>query len=277
MLVNDRAAKASYRVRANDCIEVELPAPPITTLIPESMPLDIVYEDADIVVVNKPAGLVVHPAAGIERGTLANGLAAHFSELSASGGARRPGIVHRLDRGTSGLLVVAKNELAHQRLVEQFIQRTVEKRYIALVYGQPKSDRGEIDLPIGRHPTHRARMSIAKSGRGRAALTRYQVRARFDEFTLLDVEIKTGRTHQIRVHLAHIHHPVVGDETYGAGRAGNIRDIATRRAVAALGRQFLHAAKLAFNHPISDARLEFNAPLPPELNSLLDLINVDSR
>ncbi|MEW6732566.1 MAG: RluA family pseudouridine synthase [Acidobacteriota bacterium] len=277
VLVNDRVAKASYRVQAGDHIEIELPAPAINRLVAEPMQLDIVYEDEEIVVVNKPAGLTVHPGAGVAQGTLANGLVAHFTELSTAASPLRPGIVHRLDRDTSGLLVVAKTELAHQHLADQFATRKVEKDYCALVYGQVAAVQGKIDLPIGRHPVHRTKMCIAKPGQGRTALTYYYVRRRYHEFTELNVQIKTGRTHQIRVHLAYLHHPVVGDEIYGTGRATSVHDLNARRAIAALGRHFLHASRLAFTHPVSGAWLEFTAPLPPELNNFLTVIVIDSN
>jgi 23S rRNA pseudouridine1911/1915/1917 synthase len=236
------------------------------------MPLDIIFEDQDLVVVNKPAGLVVHPGAGVEHGTLANALVAHFSQLSPGTAPLRPGIVHRLDRDTSGLLVVAKNEQAHQHLAEQFASRAVEKRYVALVYGRMAKASDKIDLPIGRHPVHRVRMCVAKQGRGRPAFTRYEVSRRFAEFSLLDVEIKTGRTHQIRVHLAHIHHPVVGDDIYGSGYNANLPSIMVKRAIATLGRHLLHAAALAFTHPATGARLAFTAPLPKKFEDFLSLI-----
>ena len=273
VLVNDAVLlKPSYRVRSGDRLEIELPAPPVTDLLPEPMPLDIVFEDQDLVVVNKPAGLVVHPGAGVERRTLANALVAHFSELSPGTAPLRPGIVHRLDRDTSGLLVIAKNEQSHQHLAEQFAARTVKKDYVALVYGRMAKTSEVIDLPIGRHPVHRVKMTVAKKGQGRPAYTRYEVRQPFTEFTLLDVEIKTGRTHQIRVHLAHLHHAVVGDEIYGTGWNANVRSVEARRAVAALGRHLLHAASLSFTHPTTGSRLAFNAPLPKDFEDFLSLI-----
>jgi 23S rRNA pseudouridine1911/1915/1917 synthase len=184
--------------------------------------------------------------------------------------------VHRLDRDTSGLLVVAKTEQAHQHLTEQFAARTVMKRYVALVYGKMKVDSGVIDQPIGRHTTHRTRMAVAP-GRGRPAYTKYQRRAQASEFALLDVEIKTGRTHQIRVHLAHIHHPVVGDEVYAPNRGVNLQSAMARRAIVAMERHFLHAAHLAFTHPLTNLRMEFDSPLPAELTGLLTIIGVDSK
>jgi 23S rRNA pseudouridine1911/1915/1917 synthase len=214
--------------------------------------------------------MVVHPGAGAKAGTLANALAFHFQNLSTAGGSARPGIVHRLDKGTSGLLLVAKTEQAHENLAEQFRAREVLKSYIALVHGQLARDRGEIDEPIARDPRHRTRMAIVRGGR--SALSIYRARERFERFTLVDVELKTGRTHQIRVHLAWIKHPVVGDETYGSGRDKTVADPKIRGQIAKLDRQFLHAEKLGFSHPKSGMRLNLTCPLPTELQSLLETI-----
>jgi 23S rRNA pseudouridine1911/1915/1917 synthase len=269
ILINQRVVKPSYRLRVGDQIEIDLPEPPPFKLIPELIPLNIVYEDADLIVVNKPAGMVVHPGAGIESGTLANALVHHFNLLSAVAGRIRPGIVHRLDKDTSGLLVVAKNDLAHERLSDQFRDRQVFKMYIALVHGRVSKELGEIEERIGRGTHNRTRMAVLKGGAGRPAHTIFEVATRYQQFTLLNVQIKTGRTHQIRVHLAHIGHPVVGDLTYGGGRNNEIRDTETRRAVQSLGRHFLHSARLAINHPRTGERLEFTASLPQELDVLL--------
>ena len=267
VLVNGKPSKPSYKLREHDELEVELTAPTTAAFTPEAIPLDIVYEDATLVVVNKPAGLVVHPAAGIHSGTLANALAYHFQQLPGSSASVRPGIVHRLDRDTSGLLVVAKTEAALEHLSDQFRDRTVFKSYLALVHGRVSADSGRIDQPLARDPTNRTRMAVVRGGR--SALSLYRVRQRFDRFTLLDVELKTGRTHQIRVHLAWLKHPVVGDETYGAGRDNTIQDAKLRAVVRNLGRHFLHAEKLAFTHPETGQRVEFNSPLPPKLAGLL--------
>src|SRR5438105_7116078 len=260
VLVGGRAAKPSHRLRAGERVEVELPAPPASELTPEDIPLDIAYEDEDVVVVNKPAGMVVHPAAGVNSGTLANALAFHFKQLSEQAGALRPGIVHRLDRDTSGLVVVAKTAQAHENLSEQFRARTVFKSYVALVHGVVREEKGRIEQPVARDPRNRTRMAVVRGGR--AALSLWRVRRRFERFTLLDVEIKTGRTHQIRVHLAWMKHPVVGDETYGGGRDKTVPDPRLRAAIAALGRQFLHAERLGFRHPRTGEWLSFTAPLP---------------
>jgi 23S rRNA pseudouridine1911/1915/1917 synthase len=267
-LVGGRAAKSSYKLRAQDEIEVELTPPPSATFTPENIPVEIVYEDEDLVIVNKPAGLVVHPAAGVPGGTLANALAFHFQQLSKRSGAVRPGIVHRLDRDTSGLMVVAKQESAHEDLQDQFRARSVYKSYAALVHGRVKDDKGQIDQPLARDPRNRTRMAVVRAGR--TALSLYRVRRRFDRFTLLDVEIKTGRTHQIRVHLAYIKHPVVGDETYGGGRDKTVPDPRLRARINALGRQFLHAETLGFHHPRTREWMRFIAPLPDALAGFLN-------
>jgi 23S rRNA pseudouridine1911/1915/1917 synthase len=272
VLVNERTAKPSYRLRAGDEIEIDLPEPPPVELTGEPIPLNIVYEDDDLVVVDKPAGMVVHPGAGVESGTLANALVHHFNTLSKRAGSIRPGIVHRIDKETSGLLVVAKNDFAHERLSDQFRDRLVFKMYVALVYGRMSEARGEIEARIGRSPQNRTRMRTFRGSAGRAAHTIFEVAQNFNEFTLLNVRIKTGRTHQIRVHMAHINHPVVGDSTYGSGRENSVRDRAVKREIAALGRHFLHSSELGFNHPRTGERLEFSTELPPELGHFLALL-----
>ena len=273
VLVSAREVKPAYKLRAGDTIEVELTPAPTTEFVPEDIPLTVVHEDDDLIVVNKPAGMIVHPAAGTPSGTLANALAFHFQQLSTSGGAARPGIVHRLDKGTSGLLVVAKTEVAHENLADQFRAREVFKSYIALVHGQVER-RGEIDQPIARDPRNRTRMTVVRGGR--PALSLYRIRESFDRFSLLDVELKTGRTHQIRVHLAWLKHPVVGDEVYGGGRDKTVSDAKIRGAIAKLNRQFLHATQLGFRHPRTRQQMLFKAVLPPELLELLDRIRSKS-
>lgn len=265
VLVNGKVAKPSYKLREHDEIEVDLIAPPADFFTPENIPLDVVYEDEVLAVVNKPAGLVVHPAAGTSSGTLANALAYHFQQLPDRG--VRPGIVHRLDRDTSGLVVVAKTEAALENLSDQFRDRTVFKSYVALVHGRVASS-GKIDQPLARDPSNRTRMAVVRGGRN--SLTLYRVRQAFDRFTLLDVELKTGRTHQIRVHLAWLKHPVVGDETYGGGRDNTIQDPQLRARVRNLKRQFLHAEKLGFTHPATNEFVKFESPLPAELRDLLE-------
>lgn len=273
VLVNGKVAKVSYKLRDGDEIEVELVAPPTDVFTPENIPLDIVYEDETLVVVNKPAGLVVHPAAGTPSGTLANALAYHFQKLPGTG--VRPGIVHRLDRDTSGLLVVAKTDVALENLSDQFRDRTVYKSYVALVHGRVVSNSGKIDQPLARDPSNRTRMAVVRAGRN--ALTLYRVGRAFDRFTLLEVELKTGRTHQIRVHLTWLKHPVVGDETYGGGRDNTIQDPRLRARIRALNRHFLHAEKLGFKHPATGEFVKFESPLPPELSEMLEALNAQNR
>jgi 23S rRNA pseudouridine1911/1915/1917 synthase len=272
VLVNGDPAKPSYKVSADDEVEVELTPAPAASFIPENIPLEVVFEDDHVIVINKPAGLVVHPAAGIHSGTLANALAYHFQQLS-NAGSIRPGIVHRLDKDTSGLLVVAKTESGHENLSDQFRAREVFKSYVALVYGVVKQESGRIEQPIARDPRNRTRMAIVPGGRG--ALSLYRVRRSYNSFTLLDVELKTGRTHQIRVHLSWLKHPVVGDELYAGGRDNNVQDVQLRARIRKLKRQFLHAEQLAFRHPRTGEGLRFVAPLPAELADLLE--NLETR
>jgi len=266
VLVNSKPGKASYKVSANDQIEVELTPPPESNFTPENIPLEIVFEDDHIIVINKPPGLVVHPAAGVHSGTLANGLAFHFQQLS-NAGSIRPGIVHRLDKDTSGLLVVAKTESDHENLTDQFRAREVFKSYVALVYGVVKQQSGSIEQPIARDPRNRTRMAIVAGGRG--ALSMFKIRRSYDAFTLLDVELKTGRTHQIRVHLSWLKHPVVGDDVYGSGRENNVQDVQLRARIRKLNRHFLHAEQLRFRHPHTGEEMRFAAPLPAELTQFL--------
>lgn len=265
--VSAREARPNLAVHAGDRIVVNLPAAASASVEPEAVPLEIPYQDADIVVVNKPPGMVVHPGAGHASGTLVNALLHHITDLSGIGGELRPGIVHRLDRGTSGLMVVAKNDAAHQELSRQFHDREVEKEYIALVWGMVQAGR-RIDASIGRDPVHRQKMS-ARSRRAREAVTRITRAFHMPGLTLCQVAIHTGRTHQIRVHLSAIGHPIVGDSLYGGTHRRVPGDI---RAVTHLQRPFLHAARLAFNHPRDGRRMEFTADLPPDLQDVLDAL-----
>jgi 23S rRNA pseudouridine1911/1915/1917 synthase len=269
VLVNGSPAKPSYRLRQGDEMEVDLTELPAARFEPENIPLDIVFEDDHLAVINKPAGLVVHPGAGVSGGTLANAVAFHFN-LENPSGDPRIGIVHRLDKDTSGLIVVAKDDQTAEGLSAEFHDRRVEKSYVALVHGAVASPSGSIDRPIARDRYTRTKMAVSNSGR--AAVTLWKVRQRFEKFTLLDVDIRTGRTHQIRVHLASINHPVVGDVTYNAGRDNTIADPTIKRAVVTLGRFFLHAERLAFVHPRTGERLSFHQPLPTELASLLQIL-----
>jgi 23S rRNA pseudouridine1911/1915/1917 synthase len=277
VLLGGKLTKSSHKLKPGEAIEVELTRTDPTSFPPENIPLNVVYEDADLVVVNKPAGLVVHPGSGIAGGTLANALAFHFAELarmSQEHATSRPGIVHRLDKNTSGLMVIAKTETAHENLSEQFSTRAVFKSYVALVHGQMKDNEGQITEPIARDPKHRTRMGVVAGGR--PAHSRYRVRQAFDRFSLLEVNIKTGRTHQIRVHLSWLKHPVVGDDLYGSGRDNTIADTNVRNEVAKLGRLFLHAEQLAFNHPTTGERIKFEAELPPKLIELLQVVKGDA-
>jgi 23S rRNA pseudouridine1911/1915/1917 synthase len=264
--VAGEVAKPNQPVRAGQTITVELPEPVGGTVEAEPLDLPIIYQDRDIVVVDKPAGMVVHPAAGHATGTLVNALLHHVGDLSGIGGEKRPGIVHRLDRGTSGLMVVAKNDAAHAELSRQFRDREVEKDYVALVWGVVQAGR-RIDAPIGRDPFHRRKMS-ARARRSREAVTRIARAEHLNPaLTLARVAIHTGRTHQIRVHLSAIGHPVVGDALYGGTRR---RGAGHLGAVPHLDRPFLHAARLVFRHPRDGRRMEFESPLPPDLQRVLD-------
>ena len=257
--------RASHAVRAGQVYAIDIPAPVPATPVPEELPLRIVFEDPDLVVLDKPAGMVVHPAAGHSSGTLVNALLHHIKDLSGIGGELRPGIVHRLDRGTSGLMVVAQNDRAHQELMRQFKDREVEKEYVALVWGVVQAGR-RIDAPIGRDPAQRQKMST-RARRARSAVTRVTYAKHLKGVSLLRVAIATGRTHQIRVHLSAIGHPIVGDPTYGGVHRRVPHNL---RAVMRLERPFLHSARLAFTHPADQRRVEFDSPLPPDLEAVID-------
>jgi 23S rRNA pseudouridine1911/1915/1917 synthase len=264
--VGGRAARSNQAVKAGQVVTLEIPEPVPAAVEAEDLPLAIVYQDRDLVVVDKPAGMVVHPAAGHAGGTLVNALLHHVHDLSGIGGEQRPGIVHRLDRGTSGLMVVAKHDSSHDELARQFHDREVEKEYVALVWGTVQAGR-RIDAPIGRDPGDRKKMS-ARARRSREAVTRIVRAEHFGRaLTLARVAIHTGRTHQIRVHLSAIGHPVVGDSLYGGVHRRVPGDL---RAVTHLERPFLHAARLAFTHPSDGRRLEFESELPADLQRVLD-------
>jgi len=261
-------ARASLKLRAAQEVTVAEPEPEPALPQPEDIPLRVLHEDPQLLVLDKPAGLVVHPGAGHAGGTLVNALLHHVKDLSGIGGVLRPGIVHRLDRGTSGLLLVAKDDASHRALQQQFQTRSVEKEYLAIVLGTPARPTGDIEAPIGRDPKTRQKMST-RSTRGRAAHSQYRVVQAFDGAALVRVRIHTGRTHQIRVHLASIGHPVAGDATYGGRRPAASRNAAVREALLALERPALHAARLVFTHPATAARLAFESPLPHDLAALL--------
>ena len=263
--VAGRQGKPNQPVKTGQEIAVDIPEPAEAVPLAEPLPLPILYQDADIIVVDKPAGMVVHPAAGHATGTLVNALLHHVDDLSGIGGEKRPGIVHRLDRGTSGLMVVAKNDAAHEELSRQFRDREVEKEYVALVWGLLPAGR-RIDAPIGRDPSNRKKMS-ARARRSREAVTRIVRSERLKALTLVQVAIHTGRTHQIRVHLSAIGHPIVGDPLYGGVRRRVPGDL---RAVTHLDRPFLHAAHLVFKHPADGRRMEFTSDLPDDLRRVID-------
>ena len=276
VLVNGKTAKSSYKLSNRDEIELELISPAVIGFEPEDIPLEIIFEDSDIAVINKPSGMVVHPGAGVSGGTLANAIAFHFQiKNQKAENENRTGIVHRLDKDTSGLIVIAKNETAHENLNEQFRNREVFKSYLALVHGVTKEERGTIDQPLARDRANRLRMAVIKTGR--SAITLWRVKERFERFTLLEVQIKTGRTHQIRVHLASIKHPVVGDETYNGGRDKTVMDIRVRTAISKLGRFFLHAEKMGFKHPRTGEYLKFQQSLSPDLESFLALLRPEVK
>ena len=268
--VGHRQPRANLAVHAGEQVTVDVPPPSPVAIEAEALPLDILYEDPDLAVVNKPAGMVVHPGAGHASGTLVNALLHQVDDLSGIGGELRPGIVHRLDRGTSGVMVVAKHDAAHQELARQFHDREVEKEYIALVWGVVQAGR-RIDAAIGRDPVNRQKMS-ARARRSREAVTRITRAKSLHGLTLAHVAIHTGRTHQIRVHLNAIGHPVVGDALYGGVHRRVAGDI---RAVQRLDRPFLHAWRLAFTHPTDHRRLEFTAPLPDDLHTILEELGYD--
>ena len=272
ILVDGLASKPSYKVKRREQIRIRLPAPAPSQLIAEPLALKIIFEDRDLIVIDKPAGMVVHPAAGHHSGTLVHGILYHCPDLAGIGGEKRPGIVHRLDKETSGLLVVAKNDAALNGLAMQFKSRTIRKQYLALVHGAPRQDEGIIDLPVGRHPVERKRMST-HSGRAREALTLWRVKARFPGTTLLALDLKTGRTHQIRVHCQAMGFPIVGDPVYGRKGALKIwagKNPALHQVLKQARRQMLHACQLGFRHPVDGRELIFKAPPPDDMAAMLE-------
>ncbi len=249
ILLNGKAVKPNAMTQLGDLVDITYPDPVETDVLPENIPLDILYEDKDLLVINKPQGMVVHPSAGHENGTLVNALLYHIHDLSGIGGELRPGIVHRIDKMTSGLLVVAKNDAAHRALSDQFRDHSAHRSYAALVDGNLREDSGTIDAPLARHPVDRKRMAIVAGGR--EAVTHWHVAARYGQYTLLQIELETGRTHQIRVHLASIQHPVTGDDVYGR-----------EKRPFGLSGQALHGYRLVLKHPVTGEKMVFYAPLP---------------
>ncbi|MBA2878767.1 RluA family pseudouridine synthase [Anoxybacillus ayderensis] len=258
VLVNGKAVKPNYKCHVDDEVVISIPNPEPLDVEPEPIPLDIYYEDADVLVVNKPRGMVVHPAPGHMRGTLVNALLAHCQDLSGINGVLRPGIVHRIDKDTSGLLMVAKNDLAHESLVNQLVNKTVTRKYHAIVHGVIPHDYGTIDAPIGRDPRDRQSMAVVENGK--EAVTHFRVLERFEHYTYVECQLETGRTHQIRVHMKYIGYPLAGDPKYGP------------RKTLPIDGQALHAGVLGFHHPRTGEYLQFEAPLPHEFERLLDML-----
>lgn len=272
VLIGADAPRASLKLRGDELISVTVPPPVPATPQPEQIPLTVVYEDSDLIVIDKPAGMTVHPGAGVESGTLVNALLAHCSDLSGIGGEIRPGIVHRLDKGTSGLLVAAKNDVAHRGLADQFAVHSIKRLYWALIYGTPQADTGKISGIIGRHPTDRLRMS-GKARHGKEATTNWRVLERYTGASLMQLRLETGRTHQIRVHLTEANMPLLGDPLYpDGGRFNNLKDQRLKGMITRLGRQALHARVLGFLHPVSGQYLEFSAEPPEDMQNIIDYL-----
>lgn len=277
--VNSSVQRTSYKVQSGDRISVTIPPPEPTNIRAEEIPLDVRYEDNQIIVINKAKGMTVHPAPGSKSGTLVNAILAYSEDLSGIGGVERPGIVHRLDKDTTGLLVVAKTDLAHSSLQQQIQKRTAERRYIALVWGETKFSEAVVDAPLGRHPTDRQKMAVIKDTTrytAREAITNLTVLERFTGFTLLEAKLDTGRTHQIRVHCTFIGHPVVGDPTYGGIRKilptflSKLEQRELSRLIEDLHGQALHAYFLSFDHPVTKERMAFEVPVPAEMSEIIE-------
>jgi len=266
--LNGRTTEPAKQVRPGDVVEYRLPPPEVLAIPAEAAELEVLYEDSALIVINKPAGVPMHPGPGHRRGTMVNFLLAHCHDLSGIGGVLRPGIVHRLDMDTSGVIVAAKTDAAHQHLAQQFKLHTVHRVYRAVVVGQPRGRQGTIDLPVARHEAHRIKRAVTE--RGKRAVTHWEVERRLGSFTLMRLRLETGRTHQIRVHLAHAGWPVLGDPLYGLARHRGLKlppDLLSR--IEGLGRQALHAAELGFTHPTSGEWLQFRTPFPPDLQAIL--------
>lgn len=259
VLVNKTVKKSSYKLSIEDNVEITIPNPVALNINPENIPLDILYEDSDVIVVNKPQGMVVHPAAGVYEGTLVNALINHCKDLSGINGVTRPGIVHRIDKDTSGVIVIAKNDYSHNKLAQQFKEHSMKRMYLALIEGIVKQDTGTVDAPLARHPKERIKIAVVKDGR--RAVTHYNVIERYKNNTLIECSLETGRTHQIRVHMAHINHPVVGDPVYGY-----------KKQRFKLEGQMLHAKLLGFIHPTSGEYMEFESKIPSYFENVLSIL-----
>lgn len=272
VLVGGRKQRPSLKLKGGEEISVVIPPVVAVDTCAENIPLEVLYEDRDVIVINKPAGMVVHPAAGNSSGTLVNALLAHCNDLSGIGGELRPGIVHRLDKGTSGVMLAAKNDLAHQALSAQFNVHSIKRIYQALIFGNPAEETGKIEGIIGRHPTDRLRRS-GKARHGKHAVTRWRVKERYDRISLVEVRLETGRTHQIRVHLTEAGFPLLGDPLYpDGGRVNNLKDPVLRKLINNFGRQALHAATLGFIHPTTKIYMEFSTDLPDDMQKILEYL-----
>ncbi|MGQ9508525.1 MAG: RluA family pseudouridine synthase [Thermodesulfobacteriota bacterium] len=277
VLLNQRPIKPSTRLKSGDLISGILPKPQPLYIKPESIPLSILYEDSSLIVIDKPPGLVVHPAPGNPSGTLVNALLHHCNDLPGINGILRPGIVHRLDKDTSGVMVIAKDDEAYNKLVWQFKNRRVKKTYLAIVYGSFKEEEGVIDIPIGRHIRERKRMSI-KTKKGREAITRWKVLEGFDGYSFLEIHPETGRTHQIRVHLASIGHPILGDPLYGRkSKPGALHEPVLRQCLKKIGRQALHSFRLEFYHPKTGEPMQFFASIPQDIEDVIELLRAKKK
>lgn len=281
VVVGGRVVRAAYRVQEGERVEVSIPPPPRDGVAAEPVALSVVFEDDHVLVVDKPAGMVTHPGAGRPTGTLAAAALARAPEMAGVGSPRRPGIVHRLDKGTSGLIVLAKTQTAYDALTAQLARRTVSRRYLCLAQGAVRRAQGVIDTTIGRDPRSRVRMAVLREGKGKRAVTRFQVLERFgagaEAITFLECRLETGRTHQIRVHLASLGHPLLGDDTYRGRRAAPAGDRVLTDLIGGLGGVALHAAGLAFAHPVTGAPLEFSCPLPDRIGRILSHLRTRAR
>ncbi|MBI5492681.1 MAG: RluA family pseudouridine synthase [Deltaproteobacteria bacterium] len=269
--VNGKGVKAGQKLKVGERVEVEIPLKAPLGVEPEDIPVEVIYEDKDVIVVNKPAGLAVHPGAGRASGTLVNAVLAHTKDISSIGGPLRPGVVHRLDKDTTGVLVMAKNDPSHISLAKQFKDHTSTRKYVALVWGALKEDEGTIDYALGRDTVHRKKISIRARSK-RKAVTHYRVLKRYPRNTLIELTLETGRTHQIRVHLAAVNHPVVGDQTYGRRALPSVLPKHIVDGFKQIKRQCLHAIMLGFTHPATGAYMEFSAPMPPDMEGLIKLM-----